>query len=73
MVAPRLAPKTPGALSPRDAAAYLGVSHRTLYELLERDADLRRCRVYVTPSRPVFRVDRLDKWLASRPDTGARS
>jgi hypothetical protein len=60
---------TQAALSPRDAAAYVGLSVRTLYSLLESDPALRRCRVYPTPSKPVFVVARLDKWLSTRPDT----
>lgn len=57
------------ALTPREAAAAIGVSSSTLKSLLRTDAGLRRCRRYLTPRCPRFDAARLASWLSSRPDT----
>ena len=48
---------------------YVGISHQTLYELMRREEFPRS--VKIGPGSVRWRKDQIDKWLESRPTTGA--
>ena len=56
---------TPGILRPPQAAQYLGVSLRQLYNIAERDHDFPR-KITFTRRCVGWRREALDAWLAAK-------
>lgn len=64
----------PAALGVDDAAAYLGISRRTMYRLSAECGNGPSAIpvVHVSPGRRVFRIRDLDAYLARQTVTGGR-
>lgn len=57
----------PATYTPKEAAQYLGVSLRTFYTMLGKDAGLRACRADLGVGLARYSVAKLERWLRRRP------
>lgn len=57
--------ETPYLLSPKQAAALLGLARASIYKIAARDPDFPR-PIHVTPRAVRFRRDELDAWIEAQ-------